>query len=76
MGPQPIIKENIQEDDIPPSMVGSHLILPLLVDPVEGILGDLENPPQCFFKQKQRGRLPHMLSGNVLTWIMGYEPSC
>ena len=50
MGPQPIIKENIQEDDIPPSMVGSHLVLPLLENLVEGILGNL-NFSQHFLKQ-------------------------
>ena len=41
MGPQPIIKEQVQEDVIPPPMVCSHLVLPLLADSVECILGDL-----------------------------------
>ena len=51
MGPQPIIKE-VWENIVPPAMVCGRLILPLFADPMEGILGDLENPPQCFFNQK------------------------
>ena len=42
MGPQPIVKIKVREDVIPPTMVCSRLILPLLADPVEGILGDLQ----------------------------------
>ena len=42
VGPQPIIKEQVQEDVIPPAMVCSRLVLPIFVDPVEGILGDLQ----------------------------------
>ena len=42
MGPQPIVKEEVWEDVIPPPMVCSRFVLPLFVDPVEGILGDLE----------------------------------
>ena len=41
MGPQLIVKEQVREDVVPPAMVSSHLILPLLVDPMEGVLGDL-----------------------------------
>ena len=41
VGPQPIIKEQVREDVIPPMMVCSRLILPLLADPMKGILGDL-----------------------------------
>ena len=41
VGPQPIIKEQVQEDVIPPVMVGGHLVLPLLADSMKGILGDL-----------------------------------
>ena len=74
--PQPIIEEEVWEDIIPPTMVCSHLVFPLLVDSMEGILGDLENPPQCFFKQKQRGRLPHESLGSVPTQTTGHEPSC
>ena len=76
MGPQLIIEEEVWEDVIPPSMVCSHLVLPLLTDPMEGVLGNLENSPQRFFKQKRRGELPHMSSGSVPTQMMGYEPSC
>ena len=42
MGPQPIVEEQVWEDVVPPLMMGSRLILPLFVDSVEGILGDLE----------------------------------
>ena len=42
MGPQLIVKEEVREDIIPPLMVCSHLVLPFLTDPMEGILGDLE----------------------------------
>ena len=52
MGPQPIIEEEVWEDIIPPLMVCSHLILPILADPVEGVSGNLENSPQHFSKQK------------------------
>ena len=76
VGPQPIFEEEVWEDVVPPPMVCSHLILPLPVDPVEGILGNLENSPQCFFKQKRRGELPHASSGNVPTQTMGSEPIC
>ena len=41
MGPQPAVKVQVREDIIPPAMMGSRLILPVLVDPVEGILGNL-----------------------------------
>ena len=41
MGPKVIIKEQIQEDIIPPAMVCSCLILSFLTDPMECILGDL-----------------------------------
>ena len=52
MCPQLVIKEEVREDIIPPAMVCSLCILPLFDDSMEGILGNLENPPQCFFKQK------------------------
>ena len=76
MGPQPIIKEEVWEDVIPPPMVCSRLVLPFLKDPMEGILGDLQNSPQHFFKQKRRGELPRVSTGNVPTQILGYEPYC
>ena len=52
MGPESVIKEQVREDIVPPLMMGSRLILPLLADPLEGILGDLSNSPQRFSKQK------------------------
>ena len=75
MGPQSIVKEEVRKDIVPPLMVCHHLVLPLLADSMEGILGNLENPPQCFFNQKQRGRLPHVLLDSVPIQTMGYEPS-
>ena len=45
MGPQLIIKEEVWEDVIPPVMVCSLCILPFFDDPMEGVLGNLENPP-------------------------------
>ena len=41
IGPQPIVKEQVWEDVVPPVMVSGRLVLPLLVDPMKGILGDL-----------------------------------
>ena len=41
MGPQLIIEEQVRKDVVPPAMVGGGLVLPLLVDPMKGILGDL-----------------------------------
>ena len=54
MSPQPIIKEKVQEDVIPPTMVCSRLVLPLLADPVEGVLGDLQLLFSISIKKKQR----------------------
>ena len=74
VGPQPIIKEQVWEDVVPPVTVSGCLVLPLLADPMKGILGDLQNSPQHFSKQKQRGELPHVLLGNVPTQTLGYAP--
>ena len=41
MGPQLIVKEQVWKDVVPPAMVCSCLVLPLLVDPMKSILGDL-----------------------------------
>ena len=41
MGPQLIVKVQVQEDIVPPAMVSNRLILPLLANPMEGVLGDL-----------------------------------
>ena len=58
MGPQPIIKEQVQKNVIPPMMVCSRLILPLLADPVEGGLGNLQLLFSISIKKKQREKLP------------------
>ena len=42
MGPQPIVEIKVWEDVIPPMMVCSRLVLPFIVDPMEGGLGDLQ----------------------------------
>ena len=76
MSPQPIIKEEIWEDVIPPSMVCSLRILPVFDNPVEGVLGNLENPPQCFIKQKRRGRLSCRWKGNVPNLTTECAPFC
>ena len=65
MHPELIIKEEVWIQIEPPLIAGSLRILCILGNPMEGVLGNLENPPQCFFKQKQRGRLPCESSGNV-----------
>ena len=52
VGPKLIVEEEIRKHIIPPLMVGSLRVFPLLDNPMEGVLGNLENPPQCFFKQK------------------------
>ena len=71
MGPELIVEEQVQKDVIPPLMVCSRLILSLLADFMEGVLGDLSNSPQCFSKQKRRGELPCTLMGNVPTQMTG-----
>ena len=48
MGPQLIVKVQVWEDIVPPPMVCSRLVLPLLADPVEGSLGDLSNFSSAF----------------------------
>ena len=58
MGPQPIIKVQVREDVIPPTMVCSRLVLPRLANPVEGILGDLQTSLQHFYQEEtKRGYL-------------------
>ena len=41
MGPQSIVEIQVWEDIVPPAMVSDCLILPLLANPMEGVLGDL-----------------------------------
>ena len=74
MHPEPIIEEEVRMYVTPPPLMGSLHVLPLLDDPMEGILGNLENPPQWFFKQKRRGRLPHESTGNVPNLTTEYAP--
>ena len=58
MGPEPIIEEQVREDVVPPAMVSGRLILPCLMDPIEGVLGNLELLVSVSIKKKQRERLP------------------
>ena len=76
MSPQPIIKEQVREDVIPPVMVCSRLILPVLADPVEGGLGNLQISLQHFYKQKRRGKLPQASLDNVPIQTTGYTLRC
>ena len=76
VGPKSIIKEKVWVHIVPPPMVGSLCVLPLLDNPMEGVLGNLENPPQCFFKQKQRGRLPCKSMGNFPNLTTECAPAC
>ena len=48
MGPQPIIKEQVWKHVVPPSMVCSRLVLPLLANSIKGILGDLSKFSSAF----------------------------
>ena len=41
VGPQLIIKEKVWKDIVPPVMVSGRLVLPLLTNPMEGVLGNL-----------------------------------
>ena len=76
MGSQLIIEEQVRKDVVPPMVVSGHLILPLLADPMEGVLGNLQNSSQHFSKQKQRGELPQALLDNVPIQMMGYTLCC
>ena len=76
MSPQLIIKEKVQEDVIPPTMVCSCLVLPLLADPVEGVLGDLQLLFSISIKKKQREKLPRALLDNVPIPTTGYTLCC
>ena len=42
MGPQPIVKVEVQVNVVPPAMVSSSRILSVLANPMEGVLGDLQ----------------------------------
>ena len=54
MCPQPIIEEKVWEDVIPPLMVCSRRILPLLDNPMEGVLGDLIESPSVFLQTETK----------------------
>ena len=55
MGPQPIIKEEVREDVIPPVMVCSRRILPLFDNSVEGVLGNIEDPSVFLQTRNEEG---------------------
>ena len=76
MGPQLIVKVKVQEDVIPPTMVCSHLVLPLLADPMESGLGDLQLLVNVSLQEKQRERLPQASLDNVPIQTMGYTLHC
>ena len=76
MGPQTIIKVQVREDIVPPTMVCSCRILPCLEDPVEGILGDLQLLISISIKRKRRERLPQVSLDNVPILTTGYTLRC
>ena len=53
MGPKPIVEEQVWIRIPPPPNVGSLRVLSSFHNSVEGVLGDLDNLSQCFYKQKQ-----------------------
>ena len=63
MGPQPIVKERVREDVIPPVIVCSRLILPVLANPVEGVLGDLQTSLQRFYKPETKREITSSVVG-------------
>ena len=64
MGPQLIIKEKVWKDVIPPMMVCSRLVLPLLTNSMEGILGDLKILLSISLNRNKEGN--HL----VCCWVM------
>ena len=48
MGPQLIVEVQVREDVTPPAMMSGRLVLSILANPVEGILGDLSNFSSAF----------------------------
>ena len=63
MSPKAIAEEEVQEDIIPPAIVCSLHILPFFDNSVERVLGNLENSPQCFFKQEMKRE--------ATSWVIG-----
>ena len=62
MGPQLIVKVQVQEDLIPPVMVCSHLVLPLFDNPMKGILGNLEDP-SVFLQAETKRKITSIFVG-------------
>ena len=76
MSPQPIIEVQVRENIIPPVMVCSHLILPILANPMEGGLGNLQLLFSVSIKKKQREKLPRASLDNVPIQTTGYTLRC
>ena len=55
VGPQSIIKEEVREDVIPPTVVCRRCILPILDNSMEGILGNLEDPSVFLQTRNEEG---------------------
>ena len=54
MSPQLIIKVEVQIYVVPPPLVSGLHILSLLQDPMEGVLGDLKEPPSVFLQAETK----------------------
>ena len=76
MDPKPIIKVQVRKDVVPPVMVSGRCVLPVLVNPVEGILGNLELLFSVSTKKKRRERLPRVSLDNVPIPTTGYTLRC
>ena len=63
MGPQPIVKVQVREDVIPPTMVCSRRILPCLENSMEGILGDLKTSRQRFHQKETKREVTSSVVG-------------
>ena len=63
MGPQTIIKVQVREDVVPPTMVCGRLVLPRLANPVEGILGDLSTSLQHFYQEETKREVTSSIVG-------------
>ena len=63
VGPQLIIEEQVWEDVVPPAMVCSRLILPVLANPMEGVLGDLQTSLQHFYKPETKREITSSVVG-------------
>ena len=63
MGPQSIIKVQVRKDVIPPAMMGGRLILPLLVNPMEGVLGNLPIFSSAFLQAETKRKITSIVVG-------------